>query len=65
MLGHRLVTTTSAKRKPAGNDQDVKAFELLRLGDEVAHVHARRCATDGWQVEGVRCFVLAVDAISG
>src|SRR5712691_7178619 len=52
------------KRKPAGNDQDVKTFELLRLGDEVAHVYARRFAPDGWQVEGVRCLVFAIDAIS-
>jgi hypothetical protein len=54
-----------AKCKPAGNDQDVKTFELLRLGNEVTHVHARRFAPDRWQVEGVCGFVLAVDAVSG
>src|SRR5262249_46997861 len=53
-----------AKRKPAGNGQDVKTLELLRLGNEVAHVHTRGFPTNRGKVEGMGSLILAVDTIS-
>src|SRR5215831_1453999 len=54
-----------AKRKSAGNDQDMKTLELLRLGNEIAHVHTRGRTANRGEVEGMGGLILAVDTIAG
>src|SRR5215475_15968402 len=54
-----------AKRKPTGNGQDVKTFELLWLRNEVTHVHTRGFPANGGKIEGMAGLILAVNAVAG
>jgi hypothetical protein len=54
-----------AKGEAARQGENVKRVELLGLGNEVAHMDQLSVSADTRQIEGVRGFAFAIDAIAG